>query len=33
VIRTDPALRLPGWQPLRQTADSVLYRRLPTQSN
>jgi len=33
VIRTDPALRLPGWEPLRKTADSVLYRRLRTQLN
>lgn len=31
VIRLDPATRLPGWMPLRKTADSVLYRRLPTQ--
>jgi hypothetical protein len=33
VIRIDPATRLPGWQPLRKTADSVLYRRLQTQPN
>lgn len=33
VIRIDPATRLPGWEPLRKTADSVLYRRLQTQSN
>jgi hypothetical protein len=31
VIRTDPATRLAGWEPLRKTQDSVLYRRLPTQ--
>ncbi len=29
VIRVDPATRLPGWEALRQTQDSVLYRRLP----
>lgn len=33
VIRIDPKTRLPGWEPLRKTADSVLYRRLPTQLN
>ncbi|GEN98979.1 hypothetical protein NSE01_08120 [Novosphingobium sediminis] len=33
VIRIDPGTRLPGWTPLRSTADSVLYRRLQTQSN
>ncbi|MBX9883421.1 MAG: GtrA family protein [Novosphingobium sp.] len=33
VIRLDPATRLSGWEPLRKTADSVLYRRLQTQSN
>ena len=33
VIRVDPATRFPGWEPLRKTADSVLYRRLPTQLN
>jgi hypothetical protein len=33
VIRVDPQTRLPGWEPLRKTADSVLYRRLPTQVN
>lgn len=31
VIRLDPATRLPGWEPLRKTRDSVLYRRLPSQ--
>ena len=31
VIRIDPKTRLPGWQVLRKTQDSVLYRRLPTQ--
>ena len=31
VVRIDPATRFPGWEPLRKTADSVLYRRLPTQ--
>ena len=33
VIRLDPATRLPGWEALRKTRDSVLYRRLPTQPN
>ena len=33
VIRIDPATRLQGWEPLRATSDSVLYRRLPTQVN
>ncbi|WP_421839031.1 GtrA family protein [Novosphingobium sp.] len=33
VIRIDPATRLPGWEPLRKTADSVLYRRLKTPPN
>lgn len=33
VIRIDPATRFPGWEPLHRTADSVLYRRLPTQLN
>lgn len=28
VIRVDPATRLPGWEALRTTRDSVLYRRL-----
>ncbi len=31
VIRVDPATRLPGWEVLRATKDSVLYRRLQTQ--
>lgn len=31
VIRIDPNTNFPGWEPLRRTADSVLYRRLPTQ--
>ncbi|MEI6643138.1 MAG: GtrA family protein [Novosphingobium sp.] len=31
VIRVDTRTALPGWEPLRKTADSVLYRRLPTQ--
>lgn len=33
VIRIDPETRLPGWEPLRKTADSVVYRRLQTQLN
>ena len=31
VIGIDPAKRFPGWEPLRTSADSVLYRRLQTQ--
>ncbi len=31
VIRIDPRTRFPGWEPLRRSADSVLYRRLQTQ--
>jgi hypothetical protein len=31
VIRIDPQTRFPGWEPLRKTNDSVLYRRLQTQ--
>lgn len=33
VIRINPETRLAGWVPLRKTRDSVLYRRLQTQSN
>lgn len=33
VIRIDPDRQFPGWQPLRKTADSVVYRRLSTQLN
>ncbi|MFM9937611.1 MAG: GtrA family protein [Novosphingobium sp.] len=33
VIRIDPQTALRGWEPLRKTRDSVLYRRLQTQSN
>lgn len=33
VIRIDPSMRLPGWEALRATRDSVLYRRLQSQSN
>ena len=33
IIQVNPATRLPGWEPLRKTRDSVLYRRLQTQSN
>ena len=32
IIQVDPATRLPGWETLRKTEDSVLYRRLPSQS-
>jgi hypothetical protein len=31
VIRIDPRMPLPGWEPLRRSRDSVLYRRLPSQ--
>jgi hypothetical protein len=33
IIRVDPRTRLPGWEPLRMTADSVLYRRLQSQAH
>lgn len=33
VIRIDPATTLSGWQPIRKSADSVLYRRLPSRLN
>ena len=33
VIQLAPETRLPGWQPLRKTRDSVLYRRLQSQSH
>ena len=32
IIRIDPQTTLPGWEPMRKTRDSVLYRRLPSQS-
>lgn len=33
LIQADPQTRLPGWQPLRETRDSVLYQRLPFAPN
>jgi hypothetical protein len=33
IIRVDPHTTLPGWEPLRRTQDSVLYRRLKSQLN
>lgn len=33
IVRLDPQTALPGWEPLRKTQDSVLYRRLQTQSH
>ncbi len=33
IIRIDPQTRLPGWQPLRKSQDSVLYQRLPSAPN
>ena len=32
IVRVDAKTRFPGWEPLRTTQDSVLYRRLPSQS-